>query len=159
MRAWFLRFSVREQMALLIMVVAIVAYALLMFVVLPLGDAREAMAARNVATAESLVRVDGLASELRALRDSGSAEQRSGRRNLTALLNSSAERYGLRASRLQPNSRGAVQVRFEAAALEPLLRWLYDLENGQGLMVEELSMTQSSAAGIVSATARIASLP
>jgi type II secretory pathway component PulM len=158
-KAWFLRFSVREQVALLIMAAAVGAYVVLMLIVLPLGKARADMAERNEATAEALVRVDALVSELRALRESGASEQRSGERNLTALVNGTAERFGLRPSRLQPNSRGAVQVRFEAATLEALLRWLHDLESARGLVVEELSMTQSAAAGVVSATARIAPLP
>jgi type II secretory pathway component PulM len=158
-KAWFLRFSVREQVALLVMGFAVAAYILVMLLVLPLGEARATLAERNVAAAESLVRVDGLSSELRALRESGADSRRSDGRNLTAVVNASAERFGLRPSRLQPNSRGAVQVRFEAAGVESLLRWLHDLESAQGLMVEELSMTQSATAGIVSATTRIAPLP
>lgn len=159
MKAWFLRFRVREQIALLAMAAAVFAYVLFMFFLLPLQSARSDLRTRNEATGEALARVDGLASEVRALRSKAAETASPSRRNLTARVNASAERFGLRPSRLQPNSRGAVQVRFEAATVEALLRWLHELESGQGLAVEELSMSQTSAAGIVSASARIAALP
>jgi len=158
MKQWFLRFTPREQLALLLMTAAVTLYALFMLLVAPLGKARDDMASRNDATAELLARVDGMAAEISALREADQGRPRGAQRNLTALVNSSAERYGLRPSRLQPNARGAVQVRFEAASLAALLRWIHDLEANRGLAVEELSMSQTSSAGMVSVTARIAAL-
>ena len=49
-----------------------------------------------------------------------------------------------------------MQVRFESAPLGPLLRWIHDLESERGLAVEDLSMSQTATAGVVSASARIA---
>ncbi len=157
MKDWFLRFTPREQLALLIMSAAVILYAFVVLVLLPLGNAREELAERNIATATALARVDGLATEIKELRKAGGTARSAGR-NLTATVNRSAERFGLRPSRLQPNSRGGVQVRFESAALESLLRWLHSLEDGQGLLVEELSLSQTQLAGTVSATVRIAAL-
>jgi type II secretory pathway component PulM len=158
MKAWFLRFTPREQLALLAMAVAVAVYVLVLLVVVPLGEARRALAARNDAAAETLARVEGLASRIEALR-TGASTGGGESRNLTALVNASAERFGLRPSRLQPNGRGAVQVRFEAAPLGPLLRWLHEVESERGLAVEELSLNQTQLAASVSVTARIASIP
>jgi general secretion pathway protein M len=158
MKQWFLRFTPREQLALLLMAAAVTLYAVFLLLVAPLGEARDAMASRNAATAELLARVDGMATEITALREAEAGRPAAAQRNLTARVNSSAERYGLRPSRLQPNARGAVQVRFEAAPLDALLRWVHELETGRGLAVEELSMSQTARAGTVSATARIAAL-
>jgi len=159
MKSWFLRFTPREQIALLCMAAAVAAYALVLLLFVPLGEARREMAARNEAAAETLARVEGLASRIDALRGDGENVRRSAERNLTALVNTSAERFGLRPTRLQPNGRGAVQVRFEAAPLERLLRWLHQIENERGLVVEELSLNQTQLAASVSVTARIAALP
>lgn len=158
MKQWFLRFTPREQLALLLMTAAVTLYAVFLLLVAPLGEARDAMVSRNAATAELLARVDGMATEISALREAEAGRPAAAQRNLTARVNSSAERYGLRPSRLQPNARGAVQVRFEAAPLDALLRWIHELETGGGLAVEELSMSQTASAGTVSATARIAPL-
>lgn len=158
MKAWFLRFSIREQVALLLMAAAVLAYCVVMLLLQPLGRSRAELAARNVATAEALRRVDDMATELRALRSEVAASGRSGGRNLTASLNSSAERYSLSISRLQPSSSGAVQLRFERAALEPLLRWIHELETAEALQVDDLSLSQTGDAGVVSATLRVSAL-
>lgn len=158
MKEWFLRFSVREQLALLLMAVAVGVYCIFMLLVQPLARSREELAARNLATAESLKRVDMMATEIRALRAGDTPANRGARRNLTSSLNSSAERFGLRISRLQPSSSGAVQLRFERAALEQLLRWIHELETAEALQVEDLSLSQTSDAGVVSATLRVSAL-
>jgi type II secretory pathway component PulM len=159
MKQWFLRFTPREQLALLLMAGAVILYAVFLLLVAPLGAARNDMASRNAATAELLARVDGMATEILSLREADAGRPAAAQRNLTASVNSSAERFGLRPSQLQPNARGAVQVRFEAAALDALLRWIHDLETSRGLAVEELSLSQTASAGTVSVTARIAALP
>ncbi len=155
MKAWFLRFTLREQLMLLAMAVAIVTYIVVALVLVPMEQQRRERSARNVATAEALGRVDAMVTELEALRGSGNRSARGGNRNLTALLNRSVAGYGLQISRLQPNSQGAVQVRFESVPLEPLLRWIHRLETADGLLVQELSMSQVSAAGYVSVSLRV----
>jgi type II secretory pathway component PulM len=157
-KEWFLRFSTREQLALLVMGVVVLVYLAVVLLVLPIAEARRELMDRNSATAEVLVRVDRMAAEIRELRENAAGPDRAARRNLTALVNSSAERFGLRASRLQPSSSGAVQVRFESAPLPALLRWIHDLETSRGLAVEDLSVSQTATAGTVSVSARIAAL-
>jgi len=92
--------------------------------------------------------------EPRAVRES---DARPGRqRNLTSLINQSTARQALQVSRLQPNSRGEIQVRLESAAFDALLAWLYELEYREGLLVREVSITQSGTSGRVNATIRVA---
>lgn len=153
MKQWFLRFTTREQLALLLMALAVAAYLVFALVMLPLKNAREQLQATNAATVQALQRVDRTASAILALRDSELAPTRS--RNLTAQLNSGAEASGVRISRLQPNNRGAVQLRLEAVPFDALLRWLHALEYGDGLLIEELSISQSGTPGIVSASLRV----
>ncbi|EED33803.1 putative general secretion pathway M protein [gamma proteobacterium NOR5-3] len=156
MKEWFERFSLREQLSLLIMAAAVLVYVLMLFVVLPLGQAREEMAARNAATAAVLRQVDAMATEIQSLRGEQSNSGAPSTANLSASLNQSASRYLLRVSRLQPNSQGSVQLRFESAPLDALLRWIHELETLQGLRVDDLSLSQTSTAGVVSATLRVA---
>ncbi|MEM1404464.1 MAG: type II secretion system protein M [Pseudomonadota bacterium] len=158
MKAWFLKFPLRDQIALLALAAAVSLYVIFMLMVIPLGSAREELARSNASTAEQLKRVDLMAAEIKALRGSGAASPSSPNRNLTALLNGSANRYQLSITRLQPNSRGAVQLRFERAPLDQLLRWIHELETGESLLVEELSVSQTGNAGVVSASLRVAGL-
>jgi type II secretory pathway component PulM len=58
--------------------------------------------------------------------------------------------------RLQPNSRGEIQVRVENASFDDVIKWLHEMESGEGLLVREVSLTQANAAGRVNVTVRIA---
>lgn len=153
MKQWFLRFTPREQVALLVMAAAVAAWLLGIVAIAPLERARERLAETNRATADVLVRVDRLASAILARRESDGEPSRA--RNLTTLLNGSAEAAGLRIARLQPNSRGAVQLRLEGVAFAPLLRWIHTLEQGEGLVIEELSISQSGSSGTVAVSLRV----
>ncbi|WP_439105939.1 type II secretion system protein GspM [Congregibacter sp.] len=158
MKVWFERYTLREQLALLAMAFAVMVYILAMFVIAPLGRARDELSARNLATAEILQRVDIMATEIKSLEGTQSNGRGTQPANLSASLNQSALRYALSVSRLQPNSQGSVQLRFESAPLDALLRWIHELETVQGLQVDDLSLSQTSSAGVVSATLRVAAV-
>lgn len=154
MRNWFLQLNQREQLSLLALGVALGLYLLYMLVWSPLDSARDSLALQNEGVAESLQRVDAMVSEINLLRESGT---RPGvRRNLTSLINQSTGALALPVSRLQPNSRGEIQVRLENASFDDLLTWLYQMEYREGLLVREVSITQSGSVGRVNATVRIA---
>lgn len=153
MKYWFDRFNTREQLSLLAMAIVVGLYLLYMLIWSPLDNRREAMQARNASVAVSLHRVDAMVSEILALRASG--ETAGAQRNLTALVNRSTGAAGLAVSRLQPNSRGEIQVRFESADFGDLMGWLHEMEYGQALLVREVSITQSGTAGRVNATVRL----
>ncbi|MCB1705595.1 MAG: type II secretion system protein M [Halioglobus sp.] len=154
MKEWFSQLDQREQMSLLVLGVVLVLYLLYMLVWSPLADKRDQMALQNSAIAESQVRVDAMVSELLQLRAGG--VQTGSRRNLTSVINESTSRLQLPVIRLQPNSRGEIQVRLENASFDDVLKWLYQMEYTEHMLVREVSLTQSSASGLVNVTVRIA---
>lgn len=155
MRQWFSGFTGREQVSLLALAAALVIFLAYQLLWSPLSAARDDMQQRNAATAESLQRVTVMVSEITRQREAGGGG-RSGGRSVTALVNQSALQQGLAVTRLQPNSRGEVQVRFEAAAFGALLRWLNQLETEEGALITELSLSESGTPGRVNATVRVA---
>lgn len=152
LREWFQKYTQREQVYLL--AVALVIFLYLMLVVLwqPLSNKRNEMADRNVQVAEQLARVQALASELRQLQSSGSTSQK---RNMNQLINNSTNKFGIRPSRIQPNSRGETQIRFENVGFTPLLRWLHQIEDVEGILVREVAINQGDRGGVVKATIRL----
>jgi type II secretory pathway component PulM len=154
MRSWFLQLNQREQLSLLALALAIGLYLLYMLIWSPLDGARDRLAQQNESVATSLQRVDAMVSEITRLRESGARP--GARRNLTSLINQSTSALALPVSRLQPNSRGEIQVRLESAAFDDLLTWLYQMEYREGLLVREVSVTQAGSVGRVNATVRIA---
>lgn len=155
MRDWFGRFDQREQLSLLVLALVVSLYLIYLLVWNPLASKRDALVEQNSRVAVSLQQVDAMVSELMQLRDSGVGENRP-QRNLTSLINQSTARAGLQVSRLQPNSRGEIQVRLENAVFDDLLAWLHEMEIQQGLLAREVSLVESGAAGRVNATVRIA---
>jgi type II secretory pathway component PulM len=152
-RQWFSQLNQREQLSVLVLAIALGLYLLYMLVWIPLADRREQLAQQNQSMATSLQRVDAMVSEIMLLREgqgSGNAQ-----RNLTSLVNQSTGRFGLQVTRLQPNSRGDIQVRLEGAAFDKVLGWLDEIENREGLLVTEVAITQAGSAGRVNATIRI----
>ena len=154
MKDWFAQLNQREQMSLFILSLAVGLYLLLMIVWSPLASKRDALEVQNSAIAGSLARVDAMVSELLQLRDGGASVNT--RRNLTSLINQSTSRMELPVSRLQPSSRGDIQVRLENAAFDDVLEWLHEMEYREGLLVREVSVTQAGSVGRVNATVRIA---
>jgi len=154
MNKWYSSLNQREQMSLLLLAVVVGIYFLYLLIWSPLIRSRDDMILRNQSVSSSLVRVDAMVSEVLLLRESGAGN--TSRRNLTSLINQSTSRMKLQVSRLQPNSRGELQVRLENASFDDILAWLYEMEYSQGLLVREVSLTQSGSAGRVNASIRIA---
>ena len=153
MKEWFAGLNQREQLSLLVLGIALALYLLYMVAWAPLAERRSELAVQNEAVAQSLQRVDAMVSEIIRLREGGGAS--ASRRNLTSLVNQSTGRHGLQVSRLQPNSRGDIQVRMENAVFDDLVAWLDEVENRERLLVTEIAITRTGNVGRVNATIRI----
>ncbi len=154
MKQWFTGLTQREQLSLLIMGLAVALYLAFVIFIAPLSQARDRMVVQNRGVAESLQRVEVLVSQISHLRETGNGS--STNRNLTSLVNRSTSSYQLQVNRLQPNSRGELQVRLENAVFDDLIAWLYQVEYKEGLRVLETSITQAGTVGRVNATVRLA---
>jgi general secretion pathway protein M len=154
LKEWFAGLNQREQLSLVALGFALGFYFLYMLAWAPLAEHRNRLTLQNQSTAESLQRVDAMVSEITRLRAGGVAS--TAQRNLTALVNQSTNRYSLQVSRLQPNSRGDIQVRLENAVFDDLVAWLDEIENREGLLVTEVAITRTGSSGRVNASIRIA---
>jgi general secretion pathway protein M len=151
-REWFQKFTQREQLYLVGVAVAVVLYVLLMLIWQPLAQQRNEMQTRNVQVAEQLARVQAMAAEVQHLQSTGTVRSTS---NMNQLINTSTNKFGIRPSRIQPNSRGETQIRFEDVAFSPLLRWLHQIESDQGILIREVAINQGDRGGLVKATIRL----
>jgi type II secretory pathway component PulM len=154
LKEWFTGLNQREQLSLIALGFALGLYLLYILAWAPLAERRAQLELQNQGAAQSLQRVDAMVSEIMRLRDGGVAS--SAGRNLTALVNQSTGRHSLQVSRLQPNTRGDIQVRLENAVFDDLLAWLDDIENREGLLVTEVAITPAGSPGRVNASIRIA---
>ncbi len=154
MKEWFSQLNQREQLSLVLLTVALLLYLLYILVLAPLKSEREQLIAQNSAVTESQGRVDAMVAQLLQLRQ-GTAKS-GAKRNLTSVINQSTSRLQLPVIRLQPNSRGEIQVRIENASFNDVLKWLNEMEYTESLLVREVSVTPAAAAGRINITVRIA---
>ena len=150
MRSWFESLTRRDQMAVLGLVAALGLWAFVQLIFIELDGRRAHLLERNDALALQLNRIDVKVEQLAALREGGSAKV-----NLTRTLNQASEASSLAVKRLQPNSRGEVQIRFEGADFDALLRFLEQVEGVSGLTVLDASISSAGDRGGVNATLRI----
>ena len=152
MREWFETLSTRDQIALMVLVGALGLWLFVKVIFIELDGRRAQLSQNNQALAEQLVRVDLKVERLTTLR-AGGGEQNL---NLTQTLSQASEANGLAVKRLQPNSRGEVQIRFEGVAFDNLLRFLEQIEAVSGLSVLDASVSSAGQNGGINATLRIA---
>ena len=152
MREWFNAQTQRDQIALIALVGAVVLYSLLTFALLPASEARIQMATNNTAAMAQLGRVEAKVSQLLDLRANSESGQN---QNLSSTLSAAAQNAGLTVKRLQPNSRGEVQVRFESVEFDALLQWLQTVEGNEGLRIVDASVSDAGRSGGVNATLRV----
>jgi len=152
-KAAFLSLTRREQIYVLIMVAVVGLWLLYQLGLAPASSARQQLVENNRAAIALLARVDAKATELISLREL-SKNQNSG--SLVSAVSRSSELAGLPVRRLQPNSRGEVQVRYEGVNYDDLARWLHQIELVEGLLVVEASITRAGRSGGVNASVRVA---
>ena len=152
MGRWFEALSRRDQVALLMLGGALLLWLFFRLVVIELDGRRARLTRANQMLAEQLVRVDYKVEQLSGLRAGGGGRQV----NLTQTLSQTSDALGLAVKRLQPNSRGEVQIRFEGVAFDGLLQFLEEIEGSLGLRVMDASVSSAGRDGGVNATLRVA---
>jgi general secretion pathway protein M len=152
MRQWLKSLPSRDQIALMALVLAVGLWLLIQLIFIDLDGRRARLTEGKQALTEKLMRVDLKVEQLAALR-AGGGDQKI---NLTRALSQASEANGLAVKRLQPNSRGEVQIRFEGVAFDNLLQFLEQIEGVSGLAVLDASVSSAGRSGGVNATFRVA---
>jgi type II secretory pathway component PulM len=151
MGGWFEALSRRDQIALLVLGGALTLWLFIQLVVIELDGRRARLTRANQMLSEQLVRVDFKTEQLAGLRAGDG-----GRRvNLTQTLSQASDAHNLAVKRLQPNSRGEVQIRFEGVDFDGLLKFLEDIEGSSGLRVMDASVSSAGRDSGVNATLRV----
>ena len=151
MRKWFESLVARDQMALMILAAIVGLWVFVQVIFVELDGRRERLRAGNEALVVKLSRIDLKVEQLAALRADGGGVQV----NLTRTLSQVSETLGLPVKRLQPNSRGEVQIRFEGVAFDRLLQFLEQIEGSSGLVVIDGSISSAGNNGGVNASLRV----
>ena len=151
----FRELSLRDQAMLYVLAAAVAAFLLVQIAWRPLANANRNLQQANVALRDSVQNMAQLAAEYRQLQQAGARGGAQGPESLAQLLDRTIAAQQLQMSRFQPGSVGDVQVRFDNSAFDQIVRWLYQLENENGVTVRDLSVAPGAAPGLVNVSVRL----
>ena len=146
------KYNRREQMLILGCGLAVVIYLLWLIVLVPIQNKRDQLLAANIASTQSLGRVQIAAAQIQQFRSAGASGSTE---NISGLIDTTLRANGLSMSNFQPGSNGDVRVRLDRAAFGPLMQWLYEIEFKQGITVSDLSIVSTNDPGQVTVTLRL----
>jgi type II secretory pathway component PulM len=145
MKAWFLGLQERERIAVLGGAAAVVVIVIFAFVLRPLerGSAvlRDAVSTDRALLLD-LARLDAGG----ATRASRSADGQT----LMVLITNTAADQGLSFPRTRQDGPDAMNVTFQNASFDSLLKWLVSLETNHGVVVDTASVSSGRDPGLVS---------
>lgn len=143
------KYNRRDQMLILGCALVVVLYLLYLMVLTPIQNKRDQLLAANIASTQTLGRVQIVAAQIQQSRAAGATVSNE---NINGMIDSTLRANGLVMSNLQPGANGEVRVRLERAAYGPLMQWLYELEFKQGITVSDLSIAATNDPGQVTVT-------
>ena len=147
--------SLRDQAMLVLLAAALLLYMLYQMLWHPLAAANRNLERQNAAVAQSVANMNQLAAQFRELQKANGPAAASGGETLTQLVDETVAANQLHMSRFQPGSSGDVQVRFDNASFDQILRWLHELENKHGVTLREFGVSPGSGPGLVNVSVRL----
>lgn len=147
------RYQRRDQIMLLIGAIAVVIYLVWMLVLSPIQTKRDRLMQTNVAATQSLGRIQIMVAQIQQYRAQGA--QASSGDNIMGVVDMGIRGNGLTVSAVNPGGAGDVRVRFERAAYEPLMQWLYEVEFKNGLSIRDLTIAATNDPGLVTVNMRV----
>lgn len=147
--------SLRDQTMLVVLAAALLLYMLYQLLWHPLAKSNADLAQQNAAVAQSLANMNQLAAQYRELQKASGPGSASQGETLTQLVDETVASNQLQMSRFQPGSSGDVQVRFDNASFDQVLRWLNELESKHGVTLREFGVSPGSGPGLVNVSVRL----
>ena len=149
-KSWYSGLNMRERNMVLILGIMMVLLILFIAVVLPLKNYMNDLDDRVATAKRDLPEV---AAKVQALQSRSGSQQPSSRQSLNQLITNSSKRYGLKFSRIEERKRDEeIQVRLDDVEFDQLLRWVGQLEQQQGLVIDTLRVSDTDDIGMVDAS-------
>lgn len=132
----------RERLLLTVLGAILLAMGYSLLVLIPAHSAAGAAKARFASAAVSLREVEAGVAQLSGTAPTPKRQQNG---SLRSELVRSAEAIGLKVTRLQPDSDGAIAIWLEPAAPAAVFGWIGSLSREEGISVRRLTLSKSEA--------------
>lgn len=149
------QFNRREQLLILIGVVAFSLYLVWALFLSPLQHKRALLITTNTALEQSYGQVQLMVQQIKDQLQQSNQSIGGGAENINGLINTSLSENGISMSAFQPGTGGEVRVRIDKTSSDSLMQWMYDLEVKHHVSIRELSITSSNDPGQVAVNIRL----
>ncbi len=151
MKAWWRTLSSKDQRIAMIIILAALGFVVWVSVWRPLTAAQTEWSLRADRAQSELQWMHQAQQELSRLRGSAQPTRSRGSQSLLSLAEQTATSAGLGNAlrRGEPSGEDALQMWFEDAPFDGLMRWLEQLQSDYTIVVEDASLDRSSQPGLV----------
>lgn len=151
LKNWYAGLNQRETVMVNILGVAFGLLLLSLLVIVPIKDYRTNLIDDRDAMADRVVTLKKQVATLQAGGVGTVINQ-----PLNQLLNQTANQFGLKLSNIQERKRNKeVQLRLDDAEFDKLIRWVADLEQAKGLIIESFRVSKTDVTGKVDASLKV----
>lgn len=151
-KAWWAQAPARDQMSVIIGGSFVGIYILFMLVLKPVYGMRAQEEMKLNSLKGSLENVRNLAAQVVEQNQSDGNERSS---PLERIVQQSVSANGLKVGTMNAAGKTGVRLRFDEAPFENVLKWLYEMEVTNNLLIKDLSVAAASNSGRVSVNLRL----
>lgn len=148
---WYKGLNDNERKMVSILAVMMIILIVFIAIVMPI---KRYMNGLDQAVADAQKDLPAIASKVQALKSrSGSANATN--QSLNQLVTETSKQYGLKFSRIEERKRDEeIQVRLDDVEFDQLLRWVSQLEQDKGLVIDTFRVSDTDTIGMVDASVK-----
>ncbi|MHC9511567.1 type II secretion system protein GspM [Kangiella sp. M94] len=153
LKTWYTGLQKREQNMVVALAAALAVLLIFLLLVLPLRSYFNSLNDDLSYYEGQLVTVQ---KQVAAIKSAGPATASNDNISLNQLVNQTAKSFGLSFSRIEERERNKeIQLRLDNVEFDQLLRWISELEQRRGLVVDTLRVSRKDAVGKVDASIKL----
>lgn len=152
LKDWYTSLNQRERSMVTVLGIMMILLIVFIAVVLP---TKKYIASLNERVERMESDLPQIASKVKALQMRSGNSRQASNQSLNQLVTNTSKQFGLKFSRIEERKRDEeIQVRLDDVEFDQFLRWVGQLEQQQGLIIDTLRVSDTDETGMVDASVK-----
>ncbi|GAA4344937.1 type II secretion system protein GspM [Kangiella taiwanensis] len=152
LKDWYTSLNQRERSMVTVLGIMMILLIVFIAVVLP---TKKYIASLNERVERMESDLPQIASKVKALQARSGNSRQASNQSLNQLVTNTSKQFGLKFSRIEERKRDEeIQVRLDDVEFDQFLRWVGQLEQQQGLIIDTLRVSDTDETGMVDASVK-----
>lgn len=152
LKDWYTSLNQRERSMVTVLGIMMILLIVFIAVVLP---TKKYIASLNERVERMESDLPQIASKVKALQVRSGNSRQASNQSLNQLVTNTSKQFGLKFSRIEERKRDEeIQVRLDDVEFDQFLRWVGQLEQQQGLIIDTLRVSDTDETGMVDASVK-----